>query len=100
MGETREESEFLDNPAITSAIFYPRRDYGPAIDSMRIMSVDLPVEANIRVSGEFYFKDKADPNVLYFHGNGELASEYQDIGLAFNNIGANLFVADFRGHAA
>jgi alpha-beta hydrolase superfamily lysophospholipase len=37
-------------------------------------------------------------NVLYFHGNGEIASDYDEVGAVFNGIGINLFVADYRGY--
>jgi alpha-beta hydrolase superfamily lysophospholipase len=98
MQDDWKEFEFLDHPSVTNNIFYPRLDDYRAEDSDHVMSVDLPVERDISISCQLYFKDKTDPTILYFHGNGELASEYGDIGLAFNGIGVSLFVADFRGY--
>ena len=98
MGEAWQEFEFLDHPSVTSSIFYPRSDYYKIPDSDRVMGVDLPVEPGLSISCQFYFLDRGYPNVLYFHGNGELATEYEETGLLYNEAGVNLFVADFRGY--
>jgi len=79
-------------------IFYPRPDFFTSPDTDHAMRVDLPVEQGISISGEFYFGYKSDPCILFFHGNGELASEYGDVGCIFNDAGINLFVADYRGY--
>jgi hypothetical protein len=98
MKESWKEFEFLDSPAVVNAIFYPRPDFTSLADSDRRMRADVPVEENVTISCEFYFGGKNDPCILYFHGNGELASEYEDVGAIFNNTGINLFVADYRGY--
>jgi hypothetical protein len=43
---------------------------------------------------------KKNPNLLFFHGNGEVASDYVSIGSIYNQIGLNLFVADYRGYGS
>ncbi|MDD5311742.1 MAG: alpha/beta hydrolase [Dehalococcoidia bacterium] len=93
-----EDFEILDQPEILSFLFYPRRDDIHIPDDESMMSLVIPVEAGISVSCMFYISGKDDPSVLFFHGNGELASEYMDIGATFNRIGINLFVADYRGY--
>jgi alpha-beta hydrolase superfamily lysophospholipase len=98
MKESWKEFEFLDNPAIVNAIFYPRPDFYSPSDSDPRMKTDIPVENHIKISCEFYFSGKSDPCILYFHGNGELASEYEDVAAIFNGAGINLFVADYRGY--
>jgi hypothetical protein len=35
---------------------------------------------------------------LFFHGNGEIASDYDDIGPLYTQAGINFFVADYRGY--
>jgi len=93
-----ENFEILDQPEILSFLFYPRRDDINIPDDESMMSLAFPVEPGISISCMFYISSKDDPNVLFFHGNGELASEYMDIGATFNRIGINLFVADYRGY--
>jgi len=96
--ESWEEFKFLDNPSLVNNLFYPRPDYYIQPETDHMMHVDLPVDEGINISCELYFSDKNDPCILYFHGNGELASEYEDIGGVFNSAGINLFVADYRGY--
>jgi fermentation-respiration switch protein FrsA (DUF1100 family) len=38
------------------------------------------------------------PNLLFFHGNGEIAADYDDLGPLFTARGLNLTVADYRGY--
>jgi len=94
--EYRSELEVLDKPEILQFIFYPRRDLDifPADTRAGL----IPVENSISISYTFYSQEKKYPNVLFFHGNGEIASDYEDIGSIYNRIGLNLFVADYRGY--
>ena len=98
MKESWKDFEFLDHPSLVNYIFYPRTDDHPPANPDHIMHVDLPVEDHITISCQFYFCDISGPCVQYFHGNGELASEYEDVGMIFNGAGINLFVADYRGY--
>ena len=40
------------------------------------------------------------PSILYFHGNGEVISDYDYIAPLFNQLDINLCVADYRGYGA
>ena len=97
MADPWSELEELDKPEILQFIFYPRRDY-QTFSSPKAMVGLLPVDNDISVSYSFYISDKKSSNVLFFHGNGEIASDYPEIGSIFNGIGLNLFVADYRGY--
>ncbi len=96
MTEAWPELEALDNPDILEFIFYPRRDF----DSFTADSKSglIPVDSDISVSYAFYAGDKKYPNILFFHGNGEIASDYQAIGPIYNKVGLNLLVVDYRGY--
>jgi alpha-beta hydrolase superfamily lysophospholipase len=98
MAESWEQFEILDHPTLLNLIFYPRRQTYRLPDSEHLMSFLLPVEQDVSISCCFFVEDKSCPNILFFHGNGEVAAEYADIGQAFNRIGVNLFVADYRGY--
>jgi fermentation-respiration switch protein FrsA (DUF1100 family) len=37
-------------------------------------------------------------NLLFFHGNGEIAADYDEIGPYYNRIGINFLAADYRGY--
>ena len=36
--------------------------------------------------------------ILYFHGNGEIASDYDTIAPFYTRLGITLFVVDYRGY--
>ncbi|MFX0067438.1 MAG: alpha/beta hydrolase [Candidatus Hermodarchaeota archaeon] len=86
---------FLDRPEILQLVFYPRREVAKDPDVIEIL---VPVTESIKISCRWHFVDKNAPTVLFFHGNGEIASDYDDLAPAYNKMGLNLFVADYRGY--
>jgi len=94
------ELEALDRPEILQFIFYPRRDFLDKSVVDNVIAGSIPVDEAVSISYGFYFDDKKHPNVLFFHGNGEIASDYLPIGSIYNQIGLNLFVADYRGYGS
>lgn len=92
------ELSALDRPEILQFIFYPRKEVpgGPRVDNA--LPCSIPVDDDVSISSWFYFGDEKYPSILFFHGNGEIASDYHDIGPIYNRIGLNLFVADYRGY--
>jgi alpha-beta hydrolase superfamily lysophospholipase len=92
------ELKMLDKPEILQFVFYPRRDYTDTFPSDNVMTGLIPVDETISVSYSFYAGGKKSSNILFFHGNGEIASDYESIGPIYNQIGLNLFVADYRGY--
>jgi alpha-beta hydrolase superfamily lysophospholipase len=86
----------LDRRGLARGLFYPRRDLSsppPGVTDHRI-----EVEDGVEVACRFYPLDPSYPVVLFFHGNGEIASDYDGIAPAYHGIGANLFVVDYRGY--
>ena len=98
MSMQRHELEALDKPEILQFIFYPRKDFFEISAADNVITDAIPVDKAVSISYCFYFSDKKQPNILFFHGNGETASDYKPIGSAYNQIGVNLFVADYRGY--
>ncbi len=88
----------IDNPLLLRYLFYPRKDFnectGNAFDLM------VPVEEKVSISCRLYITDKTYPCILYFHGNGEVVSDYDDIAPFYSEKGLNLVVADYRGYGA
>lgn len=92
------ELSALDRPEILQFIFYPRRDFAEKPRAANAMACSIPVDEAVSISCCFYFGNEKYPNILFFHGNGEIASDYDDNGSIYNQIGLNLFVADYRGY--
>ncbi|MFX0092011.1 MAG: alpha/beta hydrolase [Candidatus Hodarchaeota archaeon] len=86
---------FLDRPEILSLVFHPRRQ---AVKDPEVTEIFVPVTESIQISCRWHFTDKDAPTILFFHGNGEIASDYDDLAPAFNKLGLNFFVADYRGY--
>lgn len=86
----------LDRLGAGRVIFYPRRDLTPPPAGAKDCFIE--VEAGVAVAARFYAIDAGLPTVLYFHGNGEVASDHDGIAPFYHRAGVNLFVADFRGY--
>ena len=98
MAKPWHELKALDKQEILQFIFYPRKDFFATSAAANVIAGTIPVGKSVSVSYCFYFSDKRHPNILFFHGNGEVASDYGPIGSIYNQIGVNLFVADYRGY--
>jgi len=90
--------DLLDNPLVNSLLFYPRRDEPGGNQRPGVSDGTIPVSDDV-VLGYRLFSAKAElPVVVFFHGNGEVASDYDDIAPHFQRAGASLLVVDFRGY--
>jgi alpha-beta hydrolase superfamily lysophospholipase len=86
---------FLDSPEVSGFFFYPHKDSA----SSRAGAVHfIDVGEGVAVGCRFYRAGGEFPSLLYFHGNGETAGDYEDAAPLFNRMGINLFVADYRGY--
>ena len=80
------------SPLYTSEYFQA----APATQS----SLFIEVEKSIQIGVEFWSVDKAATTILFFHGNGETAADYEYTSSLYNACGINLFFADYRGYGA
>ena len=95
-----DEFALLDRPEILQFIFYPRKDFSSEPRVANATNHLIPVDEGISISCRFYLADGEAPNILFFHGNGEIASDYDNIAPLFTQIGVNFFVADYRGYGS
>jgi len=87
----------LDHPAVNSGVFFPRPDPGyPLPPGSEEMSI--AVGQSVTIWARFHPADRSLPTILHFHGNGEIAADYDDLAPAFHEAGASLVCADFRGY--
>ncbi len=88
----------FDHPDILSVIFHPRRvaDSGQLGES----AVDhlITVETYVEIGARFHIASSQAANLLFFHGNGEIVADYDDLGPLYNRMGINLLAADYRGY--
>jgi alpha-beta hydrolase superfamily lysophospholipase len=88
----------IDQSPLINFLFYPRKDF--TLCPQGAFDLSVPVDAGISISIRFYEKNKDCPWILYFHGNGEVVSDYDDIAPLYQRMGMNLVVADYRGYGA
>jgi alpha-beta hydrolase superfamily lysophospholipase len=88
----------FDNPLITRSLFYPRPEWGSAVSGGASESVLIPVEKDVAVGARFHVADKKAANILFFHGNGEIAADYSDMGTLYTTMGINFLPVDYRGY--
>ncbi|MFC1533626.1 alpha/beta hydrolase [Thermodesulfobacteriota bacterium] len=88
----------FDRPEILTVLFHPRQVWenshsdGPAEDLL------IPVDKNVVIGARFHLAGTSNPNILFFHGNGEIVMDYDDIGSMYNRKGVNFLVVDYRGY--
>jgi len=88
----------IDNPGISNVVFYPRKTNIPEKIDSNIQVLELEIDDNISIGGFFFGIKKENPTILLFHGNGEIAFDYQYISNLFLDCNVNLAVVDFRGY--
>lgn len=96
----------LDQPEVLRVMFYPRRSW-PGISLVsNVHDGRVEVEAGVSLgyslhpalSGMKGLAEPPSPLILYFHGNGEVARDYDSIAPFYTDLGISLLVADYRGY--
>lgn len=86
----------LDRPQISQAMFYPQQIWSPLPPEASDHAI--PVDQGVSISARFYPRGRQSPSILFFHGNGEVASQYDSLAPFYTEAGVNFFIADFRGY--
>lgn len=91
----------LDHPSILSSLFYPRASPAGAAPPASAQDLRIPAaDAGVVLGARLYLAPAActSPTVLFFHGNGEIADDYDGIEPLYTRRGVNLLVVDYRGY--
>ncbi|NVM21785.1 MAG: alpha/beta hydrolase [Desulfobacterales bacterium] len=89
----------LDQTEVLQALFHPRKE----VDSTPppgAIDYDVAVEENVRIGARFHMAGVEDPNILFFHGNGEIVGDYDTIGPAYNEHCLSLIAVGYRGYGS
>lgn len=93
-----DEYHNLDDPRITEFLFHPKKNLNVYTKSDDVIDLLIPVDDEIVVGGRFFIADKKSPTILFFHGNGEVVPDYNDLGEIIIHKGINFFPVDYRGY--
>ncbi len=78
----------LDRPEVLMFLFHPRREdgapgprpHGTGTNIPGVEDILVPVADDVAVGVRFHLGSRGYANLLFFHGNGEIAADYDEIG--------------------
>ena len=88
----------LDQPEVLRGLFHPRPEYALISSARGVHPVPVEVESGITVGARLYAAEPEAPAILYWHGNGEIAADYDGIAPVYTRLSITLLVADYRGY--
>jgi len=87
----------MDQPQVLSVLFCRRADWTPP--PAGAVDLDIEVDKGITLAARFFRSaDPAAPTILFFHGNGEVVSDYDDVGPLYNEQGLHFLAVEYRGY--
>jgi uncharacterized protein len=90
----------FDKPEISRLLFHPRREGTGTPGGVGSEHLMIPVEQDVAVGGRFHLSRQDAPTILFFHGNGEIACDYEDIGTIYQRMRINFLPVDYRGYGS
>lgn len=87
----------MDQSEINQILFHPisvPRNQPPA----GALDIDQEIEEGIFLGCRLHIHASASPTLLFFHGNGEIIPDYDEIGPGYTEQGLNFLVTDYRGY--
>jgi hypothetical protein len=96
----------LDRPEVLMFLFHPRPEstgpFSKTADPQKRVSIPkdilIPVQDDIAIGARFHMAEKSGGNLLFFHGNGEIVADYDELGGVYNQSGINFLAVDYRGY--
>ena len=89
----------LDDPQIVNNLFFPRKaSTGNFTDVDDIHDGLIKIDDDVQLGYRMYQLNSSAPVILYFHGNGEVATDYQSIAPLYHTAGVSLLIVDYRGY--
>ena len=84
-----------DDAIISRILFHPREEEsGYVPEGIRTVTVS----GDAGIGGYLHLHPTSDTLLLFFHGNGEIAAEYDDISSFFIGCGVSFWSVDYRGY--
>ena len=88
----------LDRPEVSMFLFHPRAESGFFPRETAGIDVSIPVDEDVAVGARFHMAAETGANILFFHGNGEIVADYDELGPVYNGTGINFMPVDYRGY--
>jgi fermentation-respiration switch protein FrsA (DUF1100 family) len=88
----------MDRPEILVLLFHPRPEWQTHEQVPGCHDVMIPVEKGVVLGAKFHLSEAGAPVILFFHGNGEIAADYDDLGQLYRRMGMHFLAVDYRGY--
>ena len=88
----------LDRPEILGFLFYPRREDAPFRPGGTARDMQIPVDEHVTIGARFHHAQTVATTILFFHGNGEIVADYDDMATLYVQRGINFLPVDYRGY--
>lgn len=103
---TKIDYSVLDRPEVLRFLFHPRSELpgatfqAAAPENAMALPKDIliPVKDDVAIGARFHMAEKSGASILFFHGNGEIVADYDELGPIYNQMGANFLAVDYRGY--
>lgn len=88
----------FDADIIVSNLFFPRKAQQAIHPPVNVFDGAVDTPDGEKIGYRLYVHKVDSPLILYFHGNGEVVSDYDAISTMYHDIGVSLLVVDYRGY--
>ena len=88
----------FDRPEILTFLFHPRQEWQIPASDRGENDLLIPVDRNVVVGARFHAAGESCPSILFFHGNGEIVADYDDLGILYTERDINFLPVDYRGY--
>lgn len=98
MNAAGNDYSILDSPQVCQFLFHPRPESGFETSDKRYQELLIPVDDEVSIGARFYASQQGAPVLLFFHGNGEIVADYDDLGQFYQRMNINFMAVDYRGY--
>lgn len=90
--------EIFDRTGVLEYLFHPRREPVARPSSSHREDLFIEVADQVFLGSSLHLASSKAPTLLFFHGNGEIVADYDNLGQLFTSQGLNFFIVDYRGY--
>jgi hypothetical protein len=88
----------LDVPGVLLHLFHPRPESSLAAPPAGSRDLLIPVTDHVVVGARLHPVAAFAPTILFFHGNGEIVADYDELAPFYQRLGVNFLPVDYRGY--
>lgn len=90
------KSSIFDSSEFNQNLFFPRLDHSQVPEKAEDIFIKVDKSCSLRV--RLHKSTLARFSLLFFHGNGEIISDYDNLSIYFRKLGCELIICDYRGY--